>query len=57
MNDTNKLQRWFRRNFRGLWLSASFRRLWVSLTVTSFGAHSNACSNAAAIFVNCRSNR
>jgi MFS family permease len=38
MNDTDKLQRWFRRNFRGLWLSASFRRLWVSLTVTSFGA-------------------
>lgn len=38
MNDTDQLQRWFRRNFRGLWLSASFRRLWVSLTVTSFGA-------------------
>jgi MFS family permease len=38
MNDTDKLQHWFRRNFDGLWLSASFRRLWVSLTVTSFGA-------------------
>ncbi|HEY2862458.1 MAG TPA: MFS transporter [Casimicrobiaceae bacterium] len=38
MNDTDPLQRWFRRNFRGLWLSASFRRLWLSLTVTSFGA-------------------
>jgi len=38
MNDTDKLQHWFRRNFGGLWLSASFRRLWLSLTVTSFGA-------------------
>jgi MFS family permease len=38
MNDTDKLQHWFRRNFDGLWLSASFRRLWLSLTVTSFGA-------------------
>jgi MFS family permease len=38
MNDTDKLQHWFRRSFGGLWLSASFRRLWVSLTVTSFGA-------------------
>ena len=38
MNDTDKLQHWFRRNFSGLWLSASFRRLWLSLTVTSFGA-------------------
>ncbi|HEX3632471.1 MAG TPA: MFS transporter [Casimicrobiaceae bacterium] len=38
MNDTDKLQPWFRRNFGGLWLSASFRRLWLSLTVTSFGA-------------------
>ena len=38
MNDTEKLQHWFRRNFGGLWLSASFRRLWLSLTVTSFGA-------------------
>jgi MFS family permease len=38
MNNTDKLQHWFRRNFDGLWLSASFRRLWLSLTVTSFGA-------------------
>ncbi|MGH8714692.1 MAG: MFS transporter [Casimicrobiaceae bacterium] len=38
MNDNERLQRWFRRNFRGLWLSESFRRLWISLTVTSFGA-------------------
>jgi MFS family permease len=38
MNDNDKLQDWFRRNFSGLWLSASFRRLWLSLTVTSFGA-------------------
>jgi MFS family permease len=38
MNDSDKLQHWFRRNFSGLWLSASFRRLWLSLTVTSFGA-------------------
>jgi MFS family permease len=38
MNDTDKLQHWFRRNFGGLWLSESFRRLWLSLTVTSFGA-------------------
>jgi MFS family permease len=38
MNDTDKLQHWFRRNFDGLWLSASFRKLWLSLTVTSFGA-------------------
>ncbi|HEY7944320.1 MAG: MFS transporter [Burkholderiales bacterium] len=38
MNHIDRLQRWFRHNFRGLWLSESFRRLWVSLTVTSFGA-------------------
>jgi MFS family permease len=38
MNDTDKLQHWFRRSFGGLWLSESFRRLWLSLTVTSFGA-------------------
>ncbi len=37
-NDHDRLKRWYRRNFRGLWLSASFRRLWLSLTVTSFGA-------------------
>lgn len=38
MNNTDRLQHWFSRNFRGLWLSPSFRRLWASLTVTSFGA-------------------
>ncbi|MFO1396328.1 MAG: MFS transporter [Burkholderiales bacterium] len=34
----DRLQRWVRRTFRGLWQSRDFRRLWVSLTVTSFGA-------------------
>ncbi|MFO1323120.1 MAG: MFS transporter [Burkholderiales bacterium] len=34
----NRLQRWLRRTFRGLWRSADFRTLWISLTVTSFGA-------------------
>jgi len=34
----DRLQRWCRRTFRGLWRSPDFRKLWVSLTVTSFGA-------------------
>ena len=34
----DRLQRWFRRTFRGLWLSPDFRKLWTSLTVTAFGA-------------------
>jgi MFS family permease len=34
----NRLQRWVRRTFRGLWRSPDFRALWISLTVTSFGA-------------------
>jgi MFS family permease len=34
----DRLQRWFRRTFRGLWRSPDFRKLWISLTVTSFGA-------------------
>ena len=29
MNDTDKLQRWFRRNFRGLWRLRDFRKLWA----------------------------
>ncbi|MFO1413004.1 MAG: MFS transporter [Burkholderiales bacterium] len=33
-----RLQRWARRTFRGLWQSPDFRRLWMSMTVTSFGA-------------------
>ncbi len=33
-----RLQRWCRRSFRGLWRSKDFRKLWVSLTITSFGA-------------------
>ncbi len=34
----DRLQRWLRRTFRGLWRSPDFRKLWISLTVTSFGA-------------------
>lgn len=34
----DRLQRWLRKNFRGLWRSPDFRKLWISLTVTSFGA-------------------
>jgi len=34
----DRLQRWLRRTFTGLWRSRDFRRLWLSLTVTSFGA-------------------
>ncbi|MEO8509411.1 MAG: MFS transporter [Betaproteobacteria bacterium] len=34
----DRLQRFLRRNFRGLWQSKDFRTLWLSLTVTSFGA-------------------
>ena len=34
----NRVQRRFRRTFRGPWRSKDFRRLWVSLTITSFGA-------------------
>ena len=34
----DRLQRWLRRSFRGLWRSPDFRKLWISLTVTSFGA-------------------
>ena len=33
-----RLTRFARRNFRGLWRVADFRRLWLSLTITSFGA-------------------
>src|ERR1700716_771200 len=33
-----RLQRWFRRSFNGLWRSKDFRKLWLSLTITSFGA-------------------
>src|SRR5438876_159376 len=36
--DMDRLQRWFRRSFRGLWRSKDFRKLWISLTITSFGA-------------------
>ncbi len=34
----DRLQRWLRRSFKGLWRSPDFRKLWISLTVTSFGA-------------------
>jgi len=34
----DRLQRWLRRSFHGLWRSGDFRKLWFSLTVTSFGA-------------------
>ena len=34
----DRLQRWLRSSFRGLWRSPDFRKLWISLTVTSFGA-------------------
>src|SRR3982750_3249166 len=33
-----RVHRWIRKTFRGLWRSPDFRKLWVSLTVTSFGA-------------------
>ena len=36
--DMDRLQRWLRRSFRGLWRSKDFRKLWISLTITSFGA-------------------
>jgi MFS family permease len=38
MTMTDRLQRYIRRTFRGLWLSRDFRKLWTSLTITSFGA-------------------
>jgi len=34
----DRLQRWIRRTFRGLWLSPDFRKLWASLTITAFGS-------------------
>ena len=34
----NRLQRWTRRTFKGLWRAPDFRKLWLSLTITSFGA-------------------
>jgi len=34
----DRLQRWIRRTFRGLWLSPDFRKLWTSLTITAFGS-------------------
>src|SRR3982750_4953233 len=33
-----RVHRWIRKTFRGLWRSPDFRKLWVSMTVTSFGA-------------------
>jgi MFS family permease len=38
MTMTDRLQRYLRHRFRGLWLSRDFRKLWTSLTITSFGA-------------------
>lgn len=38
MNSFQRIARFIRRRFRGLWRSPDFRRLWLSLTVTSFGA-------------------
>ena len=38
MKPLERLARFGRRNFRGLWHVADFRRLWLSLTITSFGA-------------------
>jgi hypothetical protein len=34
----DRLQRWIRNTFRGLWLSPDFRKLWTSLTITAFGS-------------------
>jgi len=34
----NRMQRWVRRTFKGLWRHPDFRKIWLSLTITSFGA-------------------
>src|SRR5664279_2824480 len=34
----DRLHRWQRRTFKGLWRSPDFRTLWASLTITAFGS-------------------